>query len=113
MTFALTSQRTRLAKRNGRAGTVVVYTREAYLADPDLQQPEEAEERARIEASDATHVIVAVLAFAGPKSPLPPNTFLHNLAGGNHEALSWTADEIRSTAQQVKAYWNEWCVVAD
>ena len=92
---------------------LVVYTRDAYMADPDLQKPEEAEERTRIEKSDCTHVIVAVLAFAGPKSPLPPATFVHNLAGGNHEATQWNADEIHNLAQQVEAYWNEWCIVAD
>lgn len=92
---------------------LVVYTREAYLADPDLQKPEEADERTRIETSDCTHVIVAVLAFAGPKSPLPPATFIHNLAGGNREAAQWNADEIHDLAQQVETYWNEWCIVAD
>lgn len=92
---------------------LVVYTAGAYLADPDLQKPEEADERTRIEKSDCTHVIVAVLAFAGPKSPLPPATFVHNLAGGNHEAAQWNADEIHNIAQQVEAYWDEWCIVAD
>lgn len=92
---------------------LVVYTREAYLADPDLQKPEEAGERARIMVSDGTHVIVAVLAHAGPKSPLPPNTLVHNLAGGNHEAAKWSTEEIRGIAKESEAYWNEWCAVAD
>ncbi len=92
---------------------VVVYTRDAYLADPDLQKPEEAAERRRIEESDCSHVVVAVLAFAGPKSPLSPRTLVHNLAGGNHEALQWNVDEIHSIAKQVEGYWEEWCVVAD
>jgi len=89
---------------------VVVYTRGAYLADPDVQaDPAEAE---RI-SSDVTHVIVAVLAAAGPNPPLTPFRFVANLAGGNKEALVWTADEIRAKAAEVIAYANDWDVVAD
>lgn len=90
---------------------LIVYTREAYLADPDVQKDES--EQARVSASDATHVLVAVLAFAGPKAPLSPTRFVHNLAGGNNEAAQWSGDEIRAKATDVKAYWNEWAVVAD
>ncbi|MFH1621199.1 MAG: hypothetical protein ABIB04_03890 [Patescibacteria group bacterium] len=104
-------RREKAAKVEGLA--LVVYTRDAYLADPDLQKPEEAEERARIEQSDCTHVIVAVLAFAGPQSPLPPSTFIHNLAGGNLEVEKWSKEEICEKAAQIEAYWNDWCIVAD
>lgn len=58
---------------------LIVYTRVAYLADPDTT-PEEV---ARI--GDAEHVLVAVLAFAGPKAPLTPYRLISNLAGGNKE----------------------------
>lgn len=88
---------------------VVVYTTEAYLADPDCDPAE----RARVLASEATHVLVCVLAFAGPKSPLPVYTFVRNLAGANNEALAWSADEIRAKAREVVDYADEWCVVAD
>lgn len=89
---------------------VIVYTREAYLADPDVvANPTEA---ARI-VSDVTHVIVAVLASAGPPSPLTPFRFVANLAGGNNEALAWTADQIRAKAVEVVAYADDWDVVAD
>lgn len=89
---------------------VIVYTRDAYLADPDVQaNPMEA---ARI-GSDVTHVIVAVLASAGPKSPLTPFRFAANLAGGNKEAEVWTADEIRARARDIVAYADDWDVVAD
>lgn len=89
----------------------VVYTREAYLADPDtLKEPEEA---ARIEAANPDYVLVAVLAFAGPKSPLPLHRFVANLAGANNEALAWTADEIRAKAKEVLEYGDAWCTVAD
>ena len=42
---------------------VVVYTHAAYLADPDIT-PDEAER-----VKGASHVLVAVLASAGPRSP--------------------------------------------
>lgn len=89
----------------------VVYTVEAYLSDPDVAG--DASEVARVRESGASHVLVAVLAFSGPKSPLPVGTFVHNLAGGNKEAALYSADEIRSMAVEIEAYWNEWCVVAD
>ena len=89
---------------------MVVYTREAHLADPDVvANPTEA---ARI-SSDTTHVIVAVLASAGPSSPLTPFRLVANLTGGNVEALLWTADEIRARAREAFAYAAEWDVVAD
>jgi hypothetical protein len=86
----------------------VVYTREAYGADPDVT----AEEQAQL--GDATHVLVAVLAFAGPGgSPPAPWTFVRNLAGANREEMLMTDDEIRSKAKAVAEYHAEWCVVAD
>ena len=88
---------------------LVAYTKAAYLADPDVT----AEETARIERLGATHVLVAVLAFAGPKSPLSPYRLAWNLAGGNREALVWTADEIRAKAKESIDYDNNWSPVAD
>jgi len=58
-------------------------------------------------------VLVAVLAFAGPKAPLTPHRLVKNLAGGNKEALLWSADEIRAKCAEAAGYWDEWCVVAD
>jgi len=75
---------------------IIVYTRAAYLADPDVQRDDA--ERTRIESSEATHVLVAVLGFAGPTAPLSPFRLVANLAGGNKEALVWTADEIHTRA---------------
>lgn len=89
----------------------IVYTREAYLADPEVR--EDAEEFERITRSDASHVLVAVLASAGPRAPLTPHRLLSNLAGGNREAEVWTVDEIRAKAKEVLAYDDEWVVVAD
>jgi hypothetical protein len=87
---------------------LVVYTRDAYIKDPDIT-PEEVE---RI--GTATHVIVAVLAYAGPESsPLPPYRLVWNLGGGNLEALTYTADEIRAKAKEAIEYDNLWVSVAD
>jgi len=90
---------------------VIVYTTEAYLTDPDVQG--DSQEISRISNSGASHVLVAVLASAGPKAPLTPTRFLKNLAGGNREALVWSADEIRAKAKEVGDYDSQWCVVAD
>lgn len=86
---------------------LVVYTLKAYLKDPDVT-PAEA---TRVAGSD--FVLVAVLGFAGPESPLPPYRLVWNLAGGNREALEWSADEIRARAKKAIEYDSEWATVAD
>lgn len=91
---------------------IIVYTREAYLADPDVAGNAAEVERVT-RTNEATHVLVAVLGFAGPKAPLSPVRLVANLAGGNKEALVWGADEIRQKAAESDEYWKEWCVVAD
>ncbi len=89
---------------------VVVYTVDAYLADPDI----DAEEAKRVRESEATHCIVAVLAHAGPEAPAySPGRLVANLAGGNRDALAWNADEIREHARAAHEYASEWSVVAD
>lgn len=87
---------------------LVVYTVDAYLKDPEVD-PQEAD---RIRQAEATHVLVAVIASSGPQAPLPPWRFVSNLAGGNREALDWTADEIRSKARDIHDYWLSYEVVA-
>lgn len=87
----------------------VVYTLDAYLKDPDATP----EESARIIAENPTHVLVAVLASAGSPSPLTPFRLVHNLAGGNLEALKYTDDEIRAKAKESLTYHNTWSTVAD
>ena len=86
----------------------VVYTLAAYLADPDV-----TEEEARKIPEGTSHVIVAVLAFAGPKAPLSPYRLVANLAGGNNDALAYTADEMRALAVAAKGYDDVYIVVAD
>lgn len=88
---------------------VVVYTLDAYLKDPDCSP----EETTRIKDMGPTHVLVAVLASTGKPSTLTAHRFVHNLAGGNLEALAWTADEIRQKAKEIKEFSSEWTVVAD
>jgi hypothetical protein len=92
-----------------KAVSVVVYTLDAYLNDPDITEDEFTE----LCCSNYTHILVAVLASSSEKSPLTPTRFVHNLAGGNNEAIKWTADEIRSKAVEIKAYYNNISVVAD
>ena len=87
---------------------LVVYTAEAYLSDPEVDGPEAAQ----IRGSEITHVLVAVIASSGPEAPLTPGRFTANLAGGNKEALVWTADEIREKAKAVRDYWTKYAVVA-
>lgn len=89
----------------------IVYTRDAYLTDPDVLK--DAEEQARIAGSDATHVLVAVLASAGPRPALGLERLIRNLAGGNKDALAWTADEIRKKAQESICYADDWATVGD
>jgi hypothetical protein len=85
----------------------IVYTAEAYLADPEV----DAAEADALQG--ATHVLVAVLAFAGPESSLTPFRLVSNLAGGNKEAKAWSADEIRTKAEESSTYWGTWAAVAD
>lgn len=91
--------------------TCIVYTRAAYLTDPEVI--EDKEEFERISNSSCSHILVAVLASTGPKAPLTPHRFLSNLAGGNREAETLSGDEIRTRAQEVLAYDDNWVVVAD
>ena len=88
---------------------VVVYELGAYKADPDITP----KEKARVESEGLTHILVAILASCGPRSTLSPGRFVANLAGGNNEALLWTADEIREKAKEIQDYNNSWGVVAD
>jgi hypothetical protein len=78
------------------------------VRDPDVAY----DDVARIE--NATHVLVAVLAYAGPADPpLTPYRLVWNLGGGNREAALYTADEIRAKAKDCIDYDAYWAVVAD
>lgn len=100
------------AKRREQRATfcaAIVYTAEAYFADPQV----DAEERARLEG--ATHVLVAVLGSRGPKPTLSSSRFVRNLAGGNasYAADKKSIEDLVNEAKGIVAYEMEWAVVAD
>ena len=90
---------------------VIVYTRGAYLDDPDVKQDDA--ERCRIARTDADFVLVAVIASAAPRAPLGIERLTRNLAGGNKDALVWSGDDIRSKVAESLAYHKRWATVAD
>jgi hypothetical protein len=87
----------------------IVYSFGAYAADPDVS----AKETARARKEEATHILVAVLSFTAAGAAYGAHRFVANLAGGNKEALTWTADEIRQKAVETNKFETEWAVVAD
>jgi hypothetical protein len=128
-------------KRHAAARTesaaLIVYTREAFLADPQITD----DDRLWLEP-DTTHVLVTCLAYsAGPAPELTPDRFVANLAGGNNayepstiaSRMSSEFEELpnatgqdyfcagiiraiemlQEEAKRVNEYDNEWCVVAD
>jgi hypothetical protein len=93
---------------------VVVYTVEAYLADPEINEvPGKKEQIESARDQGATHVIVAVIAAAAPRAPRTPYRFTAALAGGNNEADTWSLEEVRRMASESISYWDEWAIVAD
>ncbi len=86
----------------------IVYTREAYAADPD--------EGGLL--ADCTHVLIAVLGWAGEQQtpPVTPWRFVNNLAGGNASyspARGYTWEKCVEEAKESHDYWAQWVVVAD
>jgi len=89
---------------------LVVYTKQAYFDDPDTTTDEIVKIN---EEHRCSHVLVAILGFSGPQPPsLPTYRLVWNLAGGNREALVWTADEIRQKAVEAVEYDDIWSTVA-
>ena len=86
----------------------IIYTAEAFLADPQTSD----EEKRRFVDAGYTHVWVTTLAFAGPKPPVTSWRFVVNLAGGNAAYADKTLEELVAEAQAIEAYESEWCVVA-
>ncbi len=90
---------------------VVVYTKEAYLVDPDVEEIEES----KIYKSDCTHVLVAILA-GSVKTELSPGRFVRNLAGGNLNCSpehGYTLERAIEDAKKIVNYSNEYMTVAD
>ena len=86
---------------------VVVYTKDAYVKDPDVDE----DEINRVK--EASHILVAVLASSGPQSPLTPGRFVKNLAGGNRNMDDVTVEHLKDTARSIAEYYDTWCTVAD
>jgi len=86
----------------------IVYTAEAFLADPQTSD----EEKAAFVEAGYTHVWVTTLAFAGPKPPVTSWRFVVNLAGGNASYETMTKEELVEMAQSIEAYEAEWAIVA-
>lgn len=112
----------------------IVYTREAYLNDPEVK--EDAEEVARIEADpEGTHVLVAVLASGPEASERSPFRFVAALGGENNDYnfvvnpggglgngevrakvdVDWVKKvaKLRDEAKAVIDHDRKWAVVAD
>lgn len=106
---------TALFARRGKAApaeslAAIVYTRDAYLADPEVDEAE-AE---RI--GDAEFVLVAILASVGPKPPVGSHRFVRNLAGANRAyspEQGYTLDKAIEEAKAIVKYENDWITVAD
>jgi hypothetical protein len=71
------------------------------------------EELQRIKAEEPTHVIVAVLAFAGPKAPISPLRFVANLGGGNRDFEAYDKAKLVEMAKESNSYHTEWSTVSD
>lgn len=97
---------------------VIVYTRAAFVADPQVtgkmieQMDQEDHDEEDWNALPCTHVLVAVLAGAGP-SELSPYRLVANLAGGNNAVKGWTMDDVHARACASIEYDAAWCAVAD
>ena len=89
---------------------VIVYTKSAYLADP--QMPED--ERKQVLASKDTHYLVALLANGdGVPNARSPYRLVDSLAGGNNEFENISIEDVKAMAVESKAYADTWGVVAD
>jgi hypothetical protein len=94
----------------------VVYTINAYLNDPDVQDTEEGIQLADCHTwyNPPTHVLVAVLA-GEVDGFVSPYRFVANLAGGNHEYAEGKKSyaDLVNLAKDVKAHDDQWATVAD
>jgi hypothetical protein len=93
--------------------SAVVYTKDAYLADPDVDAEESA--RMRAQYPGHTHVLVAVLASVVEVPQLSPWGFVHNLAGGNNDYHpdKLTVSGLIEQAKKIEEYDAAWAQVAD
>ena len=89
---------------------VIVYTKDAYLGDPQMED----EERLRVESSTTTHYLVALLANGdGVPDARSPYRLVDSLAGGNNEFADISIETVKAMAVRSKDYADNWSVVAD
>jgi len=86
----------------------IVYTKEAYLADPQTSE----EEKAAFIRYKHTHCWVATMSWTGPRPPWNAWRSIFSLAGGNAAYADKSIEELVAEAQAEEAYESEWCVVA-
>lgn len=91
---------------------VVLYTKEAYLNDPDVIN--DKKEWDLFNALGCKYVIVAILASV-VDSYVSPYRFVANLAGGNrdYEEGKMTYKQLVELAKRVKQFSDSWITVAD
>jgi hypothetical protein len=92
--------------------SAVVYTIQAYKADPQVS----LEEVKELEEKQVDYVLVAVLASVGPKPPMGSGRFVRNLAGGNNRYKSengYTLEQAITEAQEIVSYEQRYITVAD
>ena len=85
----------------------IVYTREAYVNDPQVDEAEIEQ------IGDADYVLVAVLASVGPRPEVSVRRFEANLAGGNNAYSEMSAEEVEDLRKRVYEYNEVWITVAD
>jgi len=86
----------------------IVYTAEAFLADPQTSE----EEKAAFSEAGYTHCWVTTLGNKGPKPPVGAWRFAVNLAGGNAAYANATRAQLVEEAREIQEYWSTWGTVA-
>lgn len=87
---------------------VVVYTTAAWMIDGDV-----INDKLESVADGHSHIIVAVLASAGPTGPADPRRLILGRNGGNTEYMGYSAEEYEKKLVDSVAYWDQYAVVAD
>ena len=87
---------------------VIVYTAEAWLTDGDV-----INDKLESVADGHSHIIVAVLASAGPQGPADVRRLVLGRNGGNNEYMSYSPAEFEKKLVDSVAYWDQYAVVAD
>lgn len=90
---------------------VVVDLRATYLALEEVR--EDAAESARIEATDATHVVLRLIDPGAPRVPMSVGELIGMLADERSEAAHWGEETILRRIVETLDFDDQWSVVAD